>query len=117
MKAITPGIHAYLDYVTVAIFVVAPPLLGLTGLAELISYVLAAVHLALTLVTDFQLGVIKAVPFPMHGWVERIVGPVLVVLPFALGFQGTARIFYIVIGIVIIAVGLLTDYRGKAGLA
>jgi len=114
MKAITPGIHAYLDYVTVAIFVVAPPVLGLTGLPELISYALAVVHLALTLVTDSQLSVIKVVPFPMHGWVERIVGPVLVVLPFALGFQGTARIFYIVIGIVIIAVGLLTDYRRKA---
>jgi hypothetical protein len=43
--------------------------------------------------------------------VERIVGPVLVLLPFVLGFKGTALGFYIVIGIVIILVGLLTDYQ------
>ncbi len=114
MKVITPSIHAYLDYLTVAIFVVAPPVLGLTGLAELIAYALALVHLALTLVTDSELSVIRAIALPLHGWVERIVGPVLVVLPFVLGFQGTARIFYVAIGLVIIAVGLLTDYRKRA---
>ena len=111
MKILSPTQHGYLDYLTVAIFLLAPSLIGLTGMAGTIAYLLAGIHLAMTLVTDFPLGVVKKLPFPIHGWVERIVGPVLVLLPFVLGFKGTALGFYIVIGIVIILVGLLTDYQ------
>ena len=111
MKILSPTQHGYLDYLTVVIFLLAPSLIGLTGMAGTIAYLLAGIHLAMTLVTDFPLGVVKKLPFPIHGWVERIVGPVLVLLPFAFGFDGAAKAFYIVIGIVIIFVGLLTDYH------
>ena len=111
MKILSPTQHGYLDYLTVVIFLLAPSLIGLTGLAGTIAYLLAAIHLAMTLVTDFPLGVIKKLPFSIHGWVERVVGPVLVVLPFVFGFDGAAKVFYLVIGIVIILVGLLTDYQ------
>jgi hypothetical protein len=98
MKIISPTQHGYRDYVTVALFLVAPTLIGLVGLA-------------MTLVTDFPLGVAKLLPFSIHGWVERVVGPVLILLPFALGFDTVAQGFYVVIGIVIVIVGLLTDYQ------
>lgn len=111
MKKISPTLHGYLDYVTVAIFLVAPSLIGLTGLAMIFSYALAGIHLAMTLVTDFPLGAIKLLPFTLHGWVERVVGPVLILLPFGLGFDAPARSFYIVVGIIIVIVGALTDYR------
>lgn len=112
-KIITPLVHGYLDYITVVIFLAAPALVGLTGLAGVLAYALAVIHLAMTLFTDFPLGLSKLVPFPIHGWVERIVGPVLVLVPFVLGFDATARNFYIFMGIVIIVVGLLTDYEQK----
>jgi hypothetical protein len=111
---INPLIHGYLDYFTVAVFLLAPSLLGLDGLAGTLAYALAVIHLAMTLVTDFPLSVSKLVPFRLHGWVERIVGPVLLLLPFILGFEGVARIFYFVMGVTIIAVGLLTDYEASA---
>lgn len=110
-KILTPTQHGYLDYVTVVLFLAAPSLLGLTGMAGIFAYVLAIIHLAMTLLTDFPLGVYKLVPFPLHGWVERVVGPVLILVPFVFGFVGTATAFYVVVGIVIILVGLLTDYQ------
>ncbi len=110
MTKITATQHGYLDYITVVLFVLAPTVIGLTGMAGTIAYALAGIHLAMTLITDFPLGVFKMLPFTIHGWVERVVGPALVLLPFVLGFDGPARVFYIVIGIVIIVVGLLTDY-------
>jgi len=110
-KIITPTQHAYLDYVTVVLFAIAPTLFGLTAMAATIAYALAVIHLAMTLVTDFPGGTFKLLPFSVHGWVERVVGPALVLLPFVLGFDGMARGFYIVVGLVIILVGLLTDYR------
>lgn len=111
MKILSPTQHGYLDYLTVVIFLLAPSLIGLSGMAGTIAYLLAGIHLAMTLVTDFPLGVVKKLTFTIHWWVERVVGPVLVLLPFVLGFEGTALRFYIVIGIVIILVGLLTDYQ------
>lgn len=111
---INPLIHGYLDYFTVVVFLLAPSLLGLDGLAGALAYALAVIHLAMTLVTDFPLSVSKLVPFRLHGWVERIVGPVLLLLPFVLGFEGVARVFYFVMGVTIIAVGLLTDYEASA---
>ena len=56
MKPITPSTHGYLDYVTVAVFLLAPKLLGFEGLPALLSWTLAGVHLVLTLATDFPLG-------------------------------------------------------------
>ena len=111
MKILTPTQHGYLDYVTVVLFLAAPSVLGLTGMAGVFAYLLAGIQLMMTLLTDFPLGVYKLVPFPMHGWVERIVGPVLIIVPFVFSFADAATTFYIVIGVVIIIVGMLTDYQ------
>ncbi|PTQ78889.1 hypothetical protein C8R26_101205 [Nitrosomonas oligotropha] len=44
-----------------------------------------------------------------------MVGPLLVAMPFILNFsdEEVARNFYIAIGIVIIVIGMLTDYRAE----
>jgi hypothetical protein len=118
MKIISPTQHGYLDYVTVILFLIAPTLIGLTGMAGIIAYALAGIHLAMTLATDFPVGVAKLIPFSVHGWVERVVGPALVLLPFILGFESPARGFYMVIGLVIILFGVFTNYeRTQKGIA
>jgi hypothetical protein len=114
MKPLSPSTHGYLDYATVVIFLASPTLLGLTGAAAAIAYALAVVHALMSLVTDFPLGAARLLPFAYHGWVERVVGPVLIVLPFAMGLGGPARFFYVAMGIVIVVVGLLSNYRGTA---
>ena len=112
MKTINAKVHGYLDYMVVLIFLGAPTLLHLSTLPAVISYSLAGIHLLLTLLTDFPLGVLKVVPLKWHGIIELVVGPVLVALPFVLGFgsEPAAQYFYIVNGIVILIVWFLTDY-------
>jgi len=114
MKIISPRVHGYLDYVTVVVFLLAPTLIGLTGFPAILAYVLAGVHLIMTMATHFPLGIVKLIPLPIHGWIERVVGPLLVLVSFvpAITVETPARIFYIVMGVVIIVVGLLTEYRG-----
>lgn len=111
MKILSPRIHGYLDYLTVVIFLIAPILLGLEGLSAIIAYVLAAIHLLMTILSDFSLGFAKLIPFKKHGWVETVVGPIVLLLPFIVGLYETARIFYITMGIIIIVVSLITDYK------
>lgn len=116
MKVFSPRTHGYLDFLTVAIFFLAPTFLGLSDIAAYLSYSLAVIHLIVTLVSDFPSGIAKVIPFYIHGWIERIVGPVLIMVPFVLDFDTdvVARNFYVVMGGIIIVVGALTDYRGTS---
>jgi hypothetical protein len=109
-KPISARAHGLLDYVVVVVFALAPTVLGLTGLAALLAYALAGVHLVMTLLTAFPLGVLRVIPFRVHGLVEVVVGPALVVLALAL-FSGAAWGFYLFMGSVILVVWALTDYR------
>jgi hypothetical protein len=111
LKVISDTTHGILDYLTVAIFALAPSILGLTGFAALVSYALAAIHLAMTLLTNMPLGVIKIIPMRLHALVEMIVGPVLVVAAVVLPtILGDRREFFLVMGLVILAVWLLSSY-------
>ena len=114
MKIVSPRIHGYFDFLTVVIFLLAPTLLGLSELPAMFAYALAGVHLIVTLASDFPFGVVKLIPFTIHGWIERLVGPSLIALPFIFGFAGeeAARNFYVAMGLVVIVLGLLTDYKG-----
>jgi hypothetical protein len=115
MKVISDTTHGILDYVTVAIFVLAPAVLGLTGFAAIVSYALAAIHLAMTLLTNMPLGVVKIIPIRLHALVEMLVGPVLVVAALALpNLLGDKRAFFLVMGLVILAVWLLSSYGRPA---
>ncbi|WMJ09207.1 hypothetical protein [Nitrosomonas sp. sh817] len=115
MKVISPRIHGYLDFLTVFIFLLAPTLLGLGQLSAILAYSLAVVHLIVTLASDFPFGVVKLIPFTVHGWIERMVGPLLIAIPFILNFstEEAARNFYIAMGAIIIVVGMLTDYQAE----
>lgn len=113
MKVISAHQHGYLDYLTVGIFLLAPTVLSLSQMPAMLAYILAGVHLMVTLATDFPLGIFKLLSFTLHGWIERIVGPALLVVPFILGFaeEPAAMYFYLVMGATVILLGLLTDYR------
>ncbi len=113
MKILTPRMHGYLDFVVVATFALAPALLNFSATPARISYSLAVVHLLLTLFTRFPAGIVKLVPFPIHGGIEFIVSFTLLAIPFLFGFaaETTARNFFIGFGVVIFLVWLTTDYK------
>ena len=116
MKILSPRIHGYLDYVVVITFLAAPTLLGLSGIPAVISYALSIIHLAVTLLTDFPLGIIKAIPLKLHSTIEFLVSFTLIALPWLLGFASVipARNFYIVVaGVVIFIAWLVTDYKAE----
>lgn len=114
MRLIQAGFHRALDFATVIGFALSPTLFGLAGFAATLAYLLAAVHLLLTLATRFPPRNRGVVAFPLHGLVELLVGVALIILPFALGWQGTPRTFYLVAGLVILMVWALTQYASTS---
>jgi hypothetical protein len=113
MKPISLTLHGAIDYLAVLIFVAAPAVIGLSGWPAMLSYALAGIHLLMTLLTDFPAGVIKLVAVTLHNWVERTVGPVLIILAFVPLNEATlnARIFFGIMGVVILTVERLTAYH------
>ena len=115
MRFITARAHGLMDLVAVLVFVLAPTVFGLGGEPAAIAYSLAALHLLLTLLTRFPMGIWKVIPFFAHGIVELIVGVALLILPTYAGYSpgSPARRFYIAMGAVILVVWALTAYGSR----
>lgn len=113
MKIISSKVHGILDYATVIFLLAAPTLFKMEGTLCTFTYVLAGVHFALTALTAFEVGLVKVIPFKVHGIIEVVVAAVLTGVAFwfkrndnELGFY-----FYLGLAIVIMIVFLLTDFK------
>jgi hypothetical protein len=116
MNLLDARLHGFLDLVTVGVFLLAPFFFGLGGYVAAVAWALAVVHLLMTLLTRFPLGIVKVIPFPVHGAVELVVGVVLVLaMPRMLGASAgsPAQTFFVGAGAAILVVWLLTRYREK----
>jgi hypothetical protein len=114
LKFLSPKVHGMLDYATVLVFIGAPSLIGMVGIAAKLSYALAAIHLALTLLTDFPCGAFQAIPLSIHGWVELAVVPTIIATPWIFRFGTHARAFYIAAGAAIFIIWSVTDYGASS---
>ena len=110
MKILNATIHGILDYVLVVAFALAPTIFELEPTTATVSYILAVVHLLVTLSTSFPLGILKYISFRFHGLIELFVAICLFILPLGAGYTGTARNFYLAAGAIIFVVWLLTKY-------
>ncbi|HLN80771.1 MAG TPA: hypothetical protein VK392_06220 [Thermoanaerobaculia bacterium] len=113
MRILSPRVHGVIDLITIALLVLGPLLVGLGGSPAAIAFTLAAIHLVLTLLTDFPMGAWKRIPFFVHGIIELVVGIGLLILPSFAGYGpgSPARRFYLAMGAAILVVWALTAYR------
>jgi len=110
MNLLTRAQHAGFDILTVAVFALAPTVLGLEGTAATLSHVLAGVHLLMTLLTGgLPVSPVSLVPLPLHGLVEAFVGVALGLIGW-LAYDGTEQVFYLVTAALILLVFAITPY-------
>jgi hypothetical protein len=115
MKLIAPGPHRLLDFVAVVVFALAPFAIGLGGVPAAICWILAIVHLLVTLATRFPGRTGGAIAFVAHGVLELVVSVFLAASPWIFGFApgSPARRFFVTAGVALFLVWLLTDYAGR----
>ncbi|MEO9885261.1 MAG: hypothetical protein ABJR05_08370 [Balneola sp.] len=106
-------LHGIIDYVVVIFLLASPSLFGLPEFAACCTYILAGIHFTLTILTDFELGLIKVIPFKVHGMVELIVSLALIGFAFYVGGRegDLARNFYIGFGIAVFLTWLISEYK------
>lgn len=115
MKRLPASVHRSLDMLAVIIFLAAPVLLGLTGRAALLSYALAAIHIMVTLSTKFPDTGHRPLSLRNHGLVELAVGIVLIALPWAVGWDGIVRTYYVAAGVILLVVWAVSNYGRQYG--
>ena len=115
MKVISSFIHGLIDYIVVIFLLSAPSMFEFSDLVSTVIYILGGVHLLLTILTNFDLGIIKVIPLAAHGLIELIVAILLVASPWLLQVSGntTDRNFLIVFAVALLLIWLLTDYTKK----
>jgi hypothetical protein len=76
--------------------------------------VIGLVVLVVSMLTKYPLGVVKVLPFTVHSAGDYLAAALLVLSPFALGFNSSdsgLTAFYIAAGIAVLAVSLITNYQ------
>ena len=114
MKIISPTLHGVLDYLTCGLFLTAPTIFDFTGTYATVCYILAAGYLLISLITNMPLGAFKVLPFWLHGRLELVSGAVFIASPWLFDFaneNGTARNFFVAMGVVFLVVFLCTRWR------
>ncbi len=112
MKILSPTAHGILDYGVILLLFILPGLLNFPQNAALASYIIGAGYLVMVLVTAYPLGLIKALPFTVHGGVELVLAPIFILMPWLAGFSSHAPAlwFFIIAGVALFFVYLTTDY-------
>ena len=112
IRFVTKTIHAYIDYPVALSLVATPFLLGLgrgNPVALGLSVITGVAAFILTLLTDHRTGLFRVLPYWLHLGVDRLVGVVFLVAPFALGFQGVEAWYYWANGIAVLVVTFLLN--------
>jgi len=65
-------------------------------------------------VADYAVGILKVLPFTIHSAGDYLAAALLIAAPFALNFadaEGGLAAFYVVMGVAVLAVSLITNYQ------
>lgn len=107
-------LHAIADYAVGALLIVVAIASGVGGAAEATGIVVGATVLLVSVLTKYPLGVVKVLPFKVHSAGDYLAAALLIVAPFATGFNDTnsgLAAFYVAMGVAVLGVSLITNYQ------
>ncbi len=113
MRFLPTRIHGALDYLTGALFLVAPWLFGFAGEADGIAtwlfVVLGAGVLLYSLFTDYELGLVRKLSMPVHLMLDLGGGLLLLVSPWLFGFADEVWVPHVLFGLLEVGAALVTQ--------
>src|SRR3712207_2864116 len=93
-----------------ALLIVAPYLLGFADgtAAQWIPQIVGAALIGASLLTDYELGVVRMIPMPVHLGLDVAAGVLLAASPWLFGFADRVWVPHVVFGLAEIGAGLTT---------
>lgn len=112
MRIIPTRIHGMVDYAMGALLIIVPLLFGSPYHAQhWVPIIIGALVILYSLATDYELGVVKAIPMPTHLLMDIAGGVILAISPWLFGFADDIWWPHLVVGLVEIGAGLMTQTR------
>ena len=114
VRLLPAWLHAVADYAVGGLLIIVALAVGGSNKAVAAGVVVGAVVLVVSMLTRYPLGVLKVLPFTVHSAGDYLAAALLIVSPFALNFNDSdtgLTAFYIVAGIAVLAVSLITNYQ------
>lgn len=110
MKIISTHTHGILDYIVGVALIAAPWILGFAngGPEMWVPIVLGAATLVYSLLTRYELGAIKLLPFRTHLTMDFLSGVFLALSPWIFGFSQNVRWPHVIVGLFEIVASLTT---------
>lgn len=106
---ISTKVHGYLDYLMGLLLIVIPFVFQFPkGAATAVPIVLGAGVIMYSLITDYELGLLKILAMKTHLFIDIIGGIFLAVSPWLFGFADEVFWPFLILGVFEIAAGLLT---------
>jgi hypothetical protein len=110
MRFIPSRVHGMLDYIVGLLLILSPRLFGfqMGGAEERIPVLLGLARLIYRLLTRYELGLFKVLPFPTHLRFDLLGGILLAVSPWLFGFTDRAWAPHLVFGLLEIGAATMT---------
>ena len=111
MSAIPTRIHGVLDYGTGLLLIGLPWLLGFArgGAESWVPVAAGASVIAYSLLTDYELGLVRRIQMPVHLWLDALGGVLLAMSPWLLAFDDHVWIPHVVLGVAEVGVAVMTN--------
>jgi hypothetical protein len=98
-----------LDYVTAIIIGASPWLFGYTNISSAALFIpvfLGSMQLIMAIFSNYELGLIKVFPMPMHSFLNGFVGFWLLVSPFLYGFASIVFLPQVILGLLLFVMAI-----------
>jgi hypothetical protein len=104
-------LHGVLDYLLGLVLIASPWIFGFNDedTAKWVPIVIGAAVLVYSLLTDYEPGVVRAIPMPVHLLLDFAGGVVLVASPWLFGFNDEVWAPHLILGLIEIGTALLTE--------
>lgn len=114
IRVIPTRMHGVLDYLVGILLIASPWVFGFndSNSAQWTAIIVGGVLLVTSLMTNYEVGMVRAIPMRMHLMADAVVGVFLVIAPWLLGFgdEGTnAWLPFVAIGVAEIGTALMTE--------
>lgn len=119
MRFISTKTHGVVDYLMGLLLIAAPWLLDFAagGAETWVPVILGASALVYSLLTNYELGLVKSIPMPTHLMLDLVSGIFLAASPWLFGFADVVYLPHLILGILEIGAALMTQkvpYHGTS---
>ncbi len=111
MRFIPTSAHGVLDYLVGVALLAAPWLFGFADneTARWVTMAFGAAAILYSLLTDYEIGVIRAIPMPVHLILDAMSGILLAASPWLFGFSEEVWVPHVIVGVFEIIAAISTE--------